>query len=528
MRLGLFLSEAGGALGKVVDVPWLASQYRELAVVEVLPETISRTALDRVASLTTSAQLDGVVLAGESPRYYQTVPNAAELLTSLRRSGINSNRIGYANLRQHVAGPHRNSPQQATQKAKLLIDVALARLRWAPAVAHLDVAPRLAVAIFGTTFAGMMAAAQFLRRGYRVTILDNTPGWRAVDTPGAETEELVPTLSYVRDHAAARFYVGPLHGAYGRAGDFALQLDGGEILRVGGIVLAVDRDPTYCAALYPHLRIDRDKQGNFAPRSRSMLVLQSSAPGVVVIPQQRSMSLAEIALHVDSAVLELDGLLQQREIRHDLLVASVNDELCGGCGTCVKTCVFHAARIDEQRRISVTEVERCVGCGNCVTACPTGARDQASAPTMYLFEGVDILASFRASHQAKVLYLLCEGCGYPALDGAASAGAQYPTGILPLAVSCGARVDTQLILQALKSGFDGVAIGICDEGHCRNIVGNVDLARRVDLFRSVLRSRGIDPERLRIFRLSPEDSAASAGYAVEFANDLAEMQGIGL
>ncbi|MEK7705732.1 MAG: hydrogenase iron-sulfur subunit [Myxococcota bacterium] len=528
MRLGLFLSEAGGALGKVVDVPWLASQYRELAAVEVLPETLSRAALNRVAALVTSAQLDGVVLAGESPRYYQSVPNAAELLETLGRSGINGNRIGYANLLQHVAGPHRNSAQQATQKAKLLIDVALARLRWAPAVAHVDVAPRRAVAIFGTTFAGMMAAAQLLRRGYRVTILDHTPEWRALDTPGAVTEELLPTLSYVRDHTLARFYVGTLHGSYGRAGDFALQLDGGEVLRVGGLLLAVDHDPGYCAALYPHLRVDRDKQGNFTTRPWSVLSLRSDAPGVVVIPPQRRMALSEMALHVDSAVLALEGLLEQREVRHDLLVAAVHDDLCGGCGTCVKTCVFHAARIDATRRISVTEIERCVGCGNCVTACPTGARDQASAPTMYLFESVDILASFRPAHQAKVLYLLCEGCGYPALDGAASSGAQYPTGILPLAVSCGARIDTQLILQALHAGFDGVAIGICEEGHCRNIVGNVDLGRRVDLFRTVLRSRGIDPERLRVLRLTQSDSAASAAQAVQFASDLAEMQGIGL
>jgi len=57
---------------------------------------------------------------------------------------------------------------------------------------------------------------------------------------------------------------------------------------------------------------------------------------------------------------------------------------------------------------------------------------------------------------------------------------------------------TQLILDAYKQGFKGVVICKCPDENCRNIVGNTDLDRRANLFREILRSRGIDSENLRI------------------------------
>lgn len=59
-------------------------------------------------------------------------------------------------------------------------------------------------------------------------------------------------------------------------------------------------------------------------------------------------------------------------------VASVDEDLCSGCGICVTTCPYDAISItvkDDVRKAEV-DVVRCKGCGACAAACPSGAMQQ--------------------------------------------------------------------------------------------------------------------------------------------------------
>jgi heterodisulfide reductase subunit A len=51
--------------------------------------------------------------------------------------------------------------------------------------------------------------------------------------------------------------------------------------------------------------------------------------------------------------------------------ATVDDTICGGCGTCVLLCPFRAVSI-EDKRAKINEA-LCKGCGACAAACPAGA-----------------------------------------------------------------------------------------------------------------------------------------------------------
>jgi heterodisulfide reductase subunit A len=51
--------------------------------------------------------------------------------------------------------------------------------------------------------------------------------------------------------------------------------------------------------------------------------------------------------------------------------ATVDDTICGGCGTCVLLCPFRAVSI-EDKRAKINEA-LCKGCGVCAAACPAGA-----------------------------------------------------------------------------------------------------------------------------------------------------------
>ena len=53
--------------------------------------------------------------------------------------------------------------------------------------------------------------------------------------------------------------------------------------------------------------------------------------------------------------------------------ASVNEDICCGCQTCVNVCPYTAINYDEEKNVSVVNEILCKGCGTCGAACPTGA-----------------------------------------------------------------------------------------------------------------------------------------------------------
>jgi len=63
-----------------------------------------------------------------------------------------------------------------------------------------------------------------------------------------------------------------------------------------------------------------------------------------------------------------------RRIRTEAITAFVNEDLCTGCGTCIKLCPYSAIQKDEKGIAKVNEV-LCKGCGLCAASCPEKAID---------------------------------------------------------------------------------------------------------------------------------------------------------
>jgi|Deesub1362B_J571_1020462.scaffolds.fasta_scaffold00107_9 heterodisulfide reductase subunit A-like polyferredoxin/coenzyme F420-reducing hydrogenase delta subunit len=522
MNIGLFISEAEGVISKSIDLQWIINQYSHLPSVKIFTNILSDSSIKAIKEEIISKDLQGVVLAGESPLFYNRIKNGDFIIRTIKEAGVNFNHIGFANIKEQVALPHRSTPMEATRKAKVLIDVAVEKVRLSKAVKEIEVTPKKSVAIFGTTVGGIFAAAELLRRGYRIHFIDHTEDIRDLRDMKAK---VMPTLGYIKSHEMVSFHFSDVNDLYGYAGNFRISLENGDSIRAGGIIVAVDDDILYTTKLYPFLRIERDSSGYFKHIDSDTSTVETVIEGIALIPKLNSPPLSSIIMMADAASVYIDSILSQKEIHHELFVSEVDENVCGGCGTCIKTCIFHAAELDPVKKLSSTNIHRCVGCGNCVAACPTGARDQIAAPTGFLLSAVRILSSYNPPEGIKVLYILCDGCGYPSLDEAGKIGIEYPTSVLPLRVRCGGRVDTQIILDAFREGFDGVVICKCMDDHCMNIIGNLDLDRRVNLFRSVLRSRGIEPERLRVLSLPKCDGVSCVGNAVEFIDHLKKIGG---
>lgn len=530
MKIGLFLSRDDGKISKTVDVDMLASRYSYLPVSRVYDNFFRYADQEDMLRTVSDYKLEGVVLAGNSPQYFEKMPGGTLILEAIRDRGVNPNKIAFANIKEQVALPHRNENAQANEKAKLLIDCALAKVEMCHKLRTITVSPRRSVMVVGTTIGGLTATQELLAKGYRVYLIEKEPGIRQL----AHVEEtILPILTAVQSDPKTRLLLNTrVVDVSGWCGDYRVILmtpGGKEQITVGGIILSLGDDTEWIQELRPKMQLDVDHKGLLKGRRKVSLMGRTRDPGIRFVPFSPDDRLASEMKGGSTAVLSLTTILDKNEIEHPVLVSEVDENVCGGCGTCVKTCAFSASSIDPIRKVSVIDATRCKGCGNCVVACPTGARDLVSFPEKYVIKAIDILSSGTADiSDPKILVLLCNGSGSPAVDTAGEladqdAGLRYSPNVLPLQVECGGNVDTQYILSAFAKGFDGVVMAVCRDGHCHNIVGNTDMERRLGLFREVLRSREINDDRLRVMHVSPHEGKQFSEDINAFSEDLKSM-----
>jgi heterodisulfide reductase subunit A len=66
-------------------------------------------------------------------------------------------------------------------------------------------------------------------------------------------------------------------------------------------------------------------------------------------------------------------ILSKDSISANGIVASVNEEICVGCGICEVLCPYGAIEIDKEDKVAKINAALCKGCGTCCAACPSGA-----------------------------------------------------------------------------------------------------------------------------------------------------------
>ncbi len=121
-----------------------------------------------------------------------------------------------------------------------------------------------------------------------------------------------------------------------------------------------------------------------------------------------------------------------------------------------------------------------------------------------------------ADFEPRIVGFLCNWCTYAGADLAGTSRMQYPPNMRPIRVMCSSSVDSVYILRALLEGADGVFIGGCHPGDCHYVSGNYKARRRMVLFNSIMRSVGLDQDRVWLRWIS-------AAEGRKFADTVTEM-----
>jgi len=109
-----------------------------------------------------------------------------------------------------------------------------------------------------------------------------------------------------------------------------------------------------------------------------------------------------------------------------------------------------------------------------------------------------------------IVGFLCNWCSYRAADLAGTARIKYAPNLRPIRVMCSGRVDPQFVLQAFRSGADGVLIAGCHPGECHYVNGNIKALRRFALLRKTLEQWGIEQERVQLLWASASEGTILA------------------
>lgn len=141
------------------------------------------------------------------------------------------------------------------------------------------------------------------------------------------------------------------------------------------VVLAIGLEPSASAdKIQEVLKIARSQDKFFQEAHPKLRPVDTLAAGIYIAGAcQGPKDIPDSVAQAKAAASSVATLLHKGKIRIESIIAQVNEDLCTGCGKCVKVCPFQAISLDQTRNIAAIVEAKCNGCGSCAATCPVGA-----------------------------------------------------------------------------------------------------------------------------------------------------------
>ncbi|MCK4256419.1 hydrogenase iron-sulfur subunit [candidate division WOR-3 bacterium] len=123
----------------------------------------------------------------------------------------------------------------------------------------------------------------------------------------------------------------------------------------------------------------------------------------------------------------------------------------------------------------------------------------------------------------KIVGFLCNWCTYAAADLAGTSKLKMPPSLAVVRVMCSSRVDPVQVLTALLRGADGVLVAGCHPGDCHYENGNYYARRRFALLKEVVKTFGLDSDRLQLAWISASEGTRFQEVVIKFTEKIKKM-----
>ncbi|MFH1258936.1 MAG: FAD-dependent oxidoreductase [Elusimicrobiota bacterium] len=264
-RIGVFVCHCGINIASVVNVEEVAGYARSLPNVVYAVNTLytcSSDSLQKIKEMIKEYQLNRVVVASCTPRTHEPL-----FQETLREAGLNKYLFEMADIREQDAWVHRSSPESATEKARDLVRMAIAKARRLEPL-YLQKKPVVKKAlVVGGGVSGMKAALSLAEQNVEVILVEKDPelGGRARDLyftlTGKDVQSYLNKLiTQTARHPLIKIYLqGQLDEVSDAVGSFKIKIkqDGKIIEDSAGAIIVASGGEEYKPQEYLYGRDER-------------------------------------------------------------------------------------------------------------------------------------------------------------------------------------------------------------------------------------------------------------------------------
>lgn len=248
VRIGIFVCHCGKNIAGVINVPEVTEYAKTLPDVVYAEHNLYTCSTEGISSIRqkiSEHKLNRVVVASCTPRTHETLfRNACEA------AGLNKYLFEFVNIRDQCSWVHMQEPEKATEKARDLIRMGVAKARLLEPLEEVEIRVTPSCLVIGGGVAGMSAALNLANQGFEVYLVERDKelgglllNLNRLFTVDIKAEEvIVPLTERAKNHQKIKTCASTeVKGVAGFIGNFDVTLDqkGEERkIKVGTIIVA--------------------------------------------------------------------------------------------------------------------------------------------------------------------------------------------------------------------------------------------------------------------------------------------------
>jgi heterodisulfide reductase subunit A len=196
-RIGVFVCHCGANIGRVVNVPDTVEYCKTLPNVVYAQEQLFSCATNcakEITDMTNEKGLNRVIVAACSPRTLEPL-----FRDTVREAGLNQYYFDMPNIREHCSWVHSKEKEEATNKAKDIIRMSVARAALLAPLQEINLPVNKAALVVGGGIAGMTCALSMANQGHEVHLVEKEKDLGGTARRIHATLEGLDVQAYLRD-----------------------------------------------------------------------------------------------------------------------------------------------------------------------------------------------------------------------------------------------------------------------------------------------------------------------------------------
>ncbi|TYO99385.1 tungsten-dependent benzoyl-CoA reductase-related protein bamE [Geothermobacter ehrlichii] len=169
-RIGVVVCHCGANIGRVVDIPAVVEYAATLEHVTWAGENLFACSTEnakQISDAIVEKGLNRLVLAACTPRTHEPL-----FRDTCREAGLNPYFFEFANIREHCSWVHSKEKENATEKAKDIIRMSVARAAHLEALQEFELPVDKRALVIGGGLAGMTSALNMAEQGYEIYLVE--------------------------------------------------------------------------------------------------------------------------------------------------------------------------------------------------------------------------------------------------------------------------------------------------------------------------------------------------------------------